>query len=88
MVGDTLSVESDSQQGELLICHFMRAGKRVSPAPTLGEIRAHAARELELLPVPLRELTPDATYPVQLGDALVDLAAKFDRRLADLERKP
>lgn len=88
MVGDTLSVESDSQQGELLICHFMRAGKRVSPAPTLGEIRAHAAREIELLPVPLRELTPDATYPVQLGDALVDLAAKFDRRLADLERKP
>lgn len=88
MVGDTLSVESDSQQGELLICHFMRAGKRVSPAPTLGEIRAHAARELELLPAPLRELTPDATYPVQLGDALVDLAAKFDRRLADLERKP
>ena len=88
MVGDTLSVESDSQQGELLICHFMRAGKRVSPAPTLGEIRAHAAREIELLPGPLRELTPDATYPVQLGDALVDLAAKFDRRLADLERKP
>ena len=45
-------------------------------------------RELERLPVPLRELTPDATYPVQLGDALVDLAAKFDRRLADQERKP
>ena len=88
MVGDTLSVESDSQQGEPLIRPFMRAGKRVSPAPTLGEIRAHAARELELLPVPLRELTPDATYPVQLGDALVDLAAKFDRRLADPERKP
>ena len=81
-------MESDNQQGETLIRPFMRAGKRISPSPTLGEIRAHAARELELLPVPLRELTPGATYPVQLGEALIDLAAEFDRRLADQERKP
>ena len=36
----------------------------------------------------LRELKPGATYPVQVGEALVDLAADFDRRLKEQERKP
>jgi nicotinate phosphoribosyltransferase len=88
MAGDTLSVESDDQQGEKLIRPFMRAGKRISPAPTLGEIREHAALELERLPMPLRELRPGATYPVELGEALIGLAAEFDHRLMDQERSP
>jgi len=88
MAGDTLSVESDDQPGEKLIRPVMHAGTRVSASPSLGEIRAHAARELERLPVPLRELRPGATYPVQLGQALMDLATEFDRRLMDQERKP
>jgi nicotinate phosphoribosyltransferase len=88
MAGDTLSVESDDQQGEKLIRPFMRAGKRISPAPTLGEIREHAALELERLPMPLRELRPGATYPVELGKALIGLAAEFDHRLMDQERSP
>ena len=88
LAGDTLSVEDDDQQGEPLIQPVMRAGKRVSPSPTLDEIRAHAARELQRLPTPLRELKPKATYPVQIGEALVDLTAKFDRRLTEQERKP
>ena len=87
MAGDTLSVESDDQQGEKLIRPCMRAGTRISASPSLGEIRAHAARELERLPVPLRELRPGATYPVELGQALKDLAAEFDRRFMDQELK-
>ena len=67
MAGDTLSVEDDDQQGEQLIHQVMQAGKRLAPSPTLSEIRAHAARELELLPEPLRKLEPGATYPVRGG---------------------
>jgi nicotinate phosphoribosyltransferase len=88
MAGDTLSVESDEQQGERLIRPVMQAGTRVSASPSLGELRAHAALELERLPGPLRELRPGATYPVEFGPALIDLAAEFDRRLTDQEREP
>ena len=88
MAGDTLSVENDNHNGELLIHQVMRAGKHLTPLPTLTEIRAHAARELERVPGPLRELKLGATYSVQIGEALVDLAADFDRHLSQQERKP
>ena len=88
MAGDTLSVENDDQDGEALIHRVMLAGKRVSPSQTLDEIRKHAARELQFLPTPLRELEPGATYSVQVGEALLDVAAEFDRRLTEQERKP
>jgi nicotinate phosphoribosyltransferase len=88
LAGDTLSVEDDDQKGERLIDQVMLGGKRLSQSPKLDDIRAHAARELRRLPAPLRELKPDATYPVQVGQALVDLTAQFDRRLKEQERKP
>jgi nicotinate phosphoribosyltransferase len=88
LAGDTLSVEDDDQKGERLIDQVMLGGKRLSQSPKLDDIRAHAARELQRLPAPLRELKPDATYPVQVGQALVDLTAQFDRRLKEQERKP
>jgi nicotinate phosphoribosyltransferase len=82
-----LSVETDEQSGEPLIHQVMQAGKRIGPQPTLSEIRAHAARELALLPEALRRLEPGATYPVEVGRALVGLAAEFDRHLRE-DRKP
>lgn len=88
MASDMLSLETDDQSGEPLIHQVMQAGKRIGPQPTLSEIRAHAARELDLLPEPLRELEPGATYPVEVGEALVSLAAEFDRRLREQDRKP
>jgi nicotinate phosphoribosyltransferase len=88
MAGDTLSVEDDHQLGEPLIHPIMRAGKRLTSSPTLNEIQAHAARELQRLPESLRGLKPGATYPVQVGEALLHLAAEFDRRLTEQERKP
>ncbi|MGH9340685.1 MAG: nicotinate phosphoribosyltransferase [Acidobacteriota bacterium] len=86
--GDVLSLEDDDQEGEPLICPIMRGGKRLLPSPTLGEIRAHAAHELQLLPMPLRELESGATPPVKVGEALRDLAAAFDRRLKEQEWNP
>jgi nicotinate phosphoribosyltransferase len=83
MAADTLSLENDEQDGRELIRLFMRRGKRVSPPPTLDEIRKHAARELQSLPAPLRELEPGATYPVQVGKVLANAAAEFDRHLTE-----
>jgi nicotinate phosphoribosyltransferase len=86
MTGDTLSVEDDDQLGEALIHPVMRAGKRLTPSPNLTEIRAHAAREIQRLPEPLRALKPGKKYPVRLGEALVDLATEFDRHLKEQDR--
>jgi len=70
MAADVLSVEDDAQQGEPLIEVVMHGGKRLKPAPTLAEVRARAARDLERLPEPLRRLEPAASYPVEVSDAL------------------
>ena len=63
----------------------MKDGRRVGPAATLAEIRARAAHDLERLPEPLRDLEPGATCPVEVADALVQLAAEVDNRLAQRE---
>ena len=81
MAGDMLSAEDDAQPGEPLIHQVMGAGKRL--APTLSESRAHAAREFQRLPEPLRELKPSATYSVEVGEALINLAVHFDQHLTD-----
>jgi nicotinate phosphoribosyltransferase len=75
MSGDTLSLENDSQKGDLLVVPVVRAGKRIAPAPTLSQIREHAARELARLPEPLRQLEKSDDYPVRLSDKLKGLAA-------------
>jgi nicotinate phosphoribosyltransferase len=80
MVGDVLSLESDPHEGEPLIEQVMKDGRRIGPMPSLAEIRARAAHELERLPQPLHELEPAATYPVEVADALVRLAAEVDAR--------
>jgi nicotinate phosphoribosyltransferase len=85
IAGDTLSLESDSQSGEALIKLVMKDGRRVAPAAMLAEIRARAAHDLERLPEPLRDLTPGATCPVEVADALVQLAAAVDARLVRRE---
>jgi nicotinate phosphoribosyltransferase len=85
MVGDVISVEGDRQAGEPLIEQVMRGGRRVAPSPTLADIRARAARDLARLPEPLRRLEPQASYPVQVAEALSRLAHEVDLRLASHE---
>jgi nicotinate phosphoribosyltransferase len=88
MAGDLLALETSSPSGggkgaggEPLIQLVMQDGKRVSPPPSLEEIRRHARRELELLPQALRPLVPGAAYPVEVAEELKALAAEVDRRL-------
>ena len=85
MAGDVMSLESDPHEGEPLVELVMKEGRRVGPKPSLADIRARAAHELERLPQDLRELGPGATYPVEVADALVRLAAEVDDRIAQRE---
>ena len=85
MAGDVMSLESDPHEGEPLIELVVKDGRRVAPKPSLAEIRARAAQELARLPQPLRDLEEGATYPVEVADALVRLAAEVDKRIAQRE---
>jgi nicotinate phosphoribosyltransferase len=80
MAGDVMSLESDPHEGEPLIKQVMKDGRRIGPKPTLAEIRVRTAHELDRLPQPLHDLDPGATYPVEVADALVRLAAEVDAR--------
>ncbi len=80
MVGDLLAREGDAKAGEPLIERTMERGRRLRSPPSLDEIRSRAKRELERLPEPLRRLEPGTTYPVEVADELVKLAAEVDRR--------
>ena len=59
----------------------MQNGRRIAPAVSLAQARAHAARELERLPETVRSFDETAAYPVRITDALIEAAAEVDRRL-------
>jgi len=80
MAGDLLTLEDHGKAGEPLIRQVMKDGKRVAPAPSLDEIRRHAERELQSLPDNLARLKAGASYPVEIADDLVRLAAAVDSR--------
>jgi len=66
----------------------MQDGRRIAPSPSLGDIRARAARNLERLPAPLRQLEPGASYPVEVAQSLVRLGSEVDSRLARQDKAP
>jgi nicotinate phosphoribosyltransferase len=57
----------------------MKDGRRIGATPPLADIRAHAARELARLPIPLQRLESGADYPVTISAALEELARKTGR---------
>ncbi len=82
MQGDVISLEDNGKTGEPLIRQVMKGGVRMQSSPALEAVRAHAARNLERLPEPMRRLDPGASYPVRIADDLQKLARLVDRRIA------
>jgi nicotinate phosphoribosyltransferase len=78
MAEDCLTLENDPQDGERLIHPVMRAGRRLTPAVPLVELRAYAAGQLARLPEPLRRLREPPVYPVMIADSLTALARAVD----------
>jgi hypothetical protein len=66
----------------------MRGGRCLAAAPPLADIRAYVCRQLDRLPLDLRALRPQVSYPVQVSSALERLAAIADWRmsLGELQR--
>ena len=83
MAGDLLSLEEHDKAGEPLIGQVMKNGERLTPPPSLDEIRRHAKGELERLPDDLARLEPGADYTVEVAGDLVGLAAAVDGRLRE-----
>jgi nicotinate phosphoribosyltransferase len=82
MTGDVLSLEDDPQSGQPLLHLVMQNGRRLG-RPSLTDIRSRASNSLQRLPEALRALEPDAPYPVEVAEPLIQLAADVDRRLAE-----
>ncbi|MGJ4949677.1 nicotinate phosphoribosyltransferase [Bradyrhizobium sp. HKCCYLS20291] len=81
MTGDILSTESDRHDGEQLIHRVMTNGHRIAPQLSLNDIRAHAARQLQRLPVEFTRAARSTPYPVRIAPPLQQLAAEVDRRM-------
>jgi len=79
MASDVVTLEMDVQTGEPLLVPVMRAGRRLTPAPTVADIRSHAAASLARLPEPLRRLQEPYDYPVEISAVLHELARQVDR---------
>ncbi len=68
---DILARHGEEQPGRPLLVPVMRGGKRVAPARSLPEIREHARRELERLPLEVRQVEPLKTpYRVEASPVL------------------
>jgi nicotinate phosphoribosyltransferase len=73
---DVVALVSELCAGEPLLRPVMRAGRRLPDLPDLSRARGHAARSLQHLPPPLRQLEV-ADVPVRISQGLRDLAASM-----------
>lgn len=80
MSGDTVTVENAPCAGQPLLQLVMQGGKTVARQPTLIEAREYARRQLNGLPMSLRQLSNTPEYPVIISAELQELAKTVDER--------
>lgn len=81
---DVVTTLDDQQQGEPLLQPVMRGGQRLDPSPSTETIRGHIAKQLSLLPEPIRQLEESTPYPVHISSALRNLADSIDHHQGDM----
>jgi nicotinate phosphoribosyltransferase len=74
---DTIGLEDELLPGRPLLQPVMRAGQRL-PQPTLEQSRAHAEREVALLPGACRRLDDPQPLVATISPALQAMAARVD----------
>jgi len=78
---DVVTLEADVQPGQPLLQPVMRGGQRLQAPPGLDALRAHAKRQLAILPQRLRELESSTEpYRVEIAPVLQELAARLDQQ--------
>jgi nicotinate phosphoribosyltransferase len=80
MSGDTVTVDNAPCAGQPLLQWAMQGGKTVAGRPTLIEAREYARRQLNSLPMALRQLSNTPEYPVIISAELQALAKTVDQR--------
>ncbi|MFA5016902.1 MAG: nicotinate phosphoribosyltransferase [Methylobacter sp.] len=80
MSGDTVTVDNAPYPGQPLLQWVMQGGKTVAGQPTLVETREYARRQLNSLPMSLRQLSNTPEYPVIISAELQALAKTVDER--------
>ncbi len=79
MLRDIVQLDDERPAAQPLLQLCMRAGRRVTPAPSLDEIRGHHATQMRTLPVALRSLEPTPrSYAVEISTAVRALAREVD----------
>jgi nicotinate phosphoribosyltransferase len=79
MLRDIVQLDDERPAAQPLLQLCMRAGRRVTPAPSLDEIRGHHATQMRTLPVALRSLEPTPrSYAVEISPAVRALAREVD----------
>src|SRR3990170_4293287 len=85
--GDVIALADEKVTGEALLVKVMENGKIIRALPSLGGIRASAAKNLAKLPAKYKQLTNPPEYHVELSSALEDLIKKLKRKLTQTEIK-
>lgn len=80
MSGDTVTVDNAPYAGQQLLQWVMQGGKTLARQPMLIEAREYAKRQLNSLPVPLRQLSNTPEYPVIISAELQALAKIVDEQ--------
>jgi nicotinate phosphoribosyltransferase len=79
MLRDIVQLDDERPAAQPLLQLCMRAGRRVTPTPSLDEIRGHHATQMRTLPVALRSLEPTPrSYAVEISTAVRALAREVD----------
>jgi len=78
MSGDTVTVDNATCTGQALLQPVMQGGKTIARQPTLIEVREYAMRQLNGLPVALRQLSHTPEYPLTISVELQALAKRVD----------
>jgi nicotinate phosphoribosyltransferase len=85
--GDIIALADEEVAGEALLAKVMENGKITRDFPSLGDIRASAAKNLAKLPVKYKQLTNPPEYPVELSRKLENLIKRLKRKLTQTEIK-
>ncbi len=76
---DTITVEQETLPGRPLLRQVMERGRRLTPSPSIQEIRDYARSALAELPDTLCRLDQAEPYEVRIAEALEQLAGQVDQ---------
>lgn len=76
---DVLACADEVFEGKALLQPVMLHGRRVAPSPSLQEVRAHCAAEMDALPITLRMLEKTNFSPVKISRGQHALTEEVDK---------